>query len=84
MHAGPDDRCNQELLSEVPASQPDLSPALKPLVGSTPLPASSWSGTGSLIRLKQTLELTLYPSSLRDPEFLCPKKKHLVALGALI
>jgi len=31
VHAGPHDRCNQELLPEVPAAQPDLSPASKPV-----------------------------------------------------
>lgn len=31
MHAGPDDRCHQELLPEVPAPQPNLSPAQRTL-----------------------------------------------------
>uniref|UniRef100_A0A8C2XJT6 Dynactin subunit 5 n=1 Tax=Cyclopterus lumpus TaxID=8103 RepID=A0A8C2XJT6_CYCLU len=52
VHAGPHDRCNQELLPEVLAAQPDLSPASKPPVGSTPSPASSRSG--SLTRNKDS------------------------------
>lgn len=82
VHAGPDDWCNQELLPEVPASQPDLSPAPKPSAGSTTFPASSRSG--SLVRLKWTLRSHLLSFCSQWPWVSQPKEKHLLLLRALM
>lgn len=75
VHAGPDDWCNQELLPEVPASQPDLSPAPKPSAGSTPFPTSSRSGLGSLIR-NGLLRAHLLSFTSQRPWVSQPKDKH--------
>lgn len=77
MHAGPDDRRDQELLPEVPASQPDLSTASQNLQHGPP--------TLHLFRVRVTEGTEMNSESStsvlhlpRGPEFLSAKGKKTI------
>ena len=73
VHAGPDDRRDQELLPEVPASQSDLSHTLETLsrVHSLPLGAGSWLSDWNGLWV-----LTFCPSSPGGLELLWWRKNN--------